>query len=64
MYFQLFRHGDRSPTFKYKTDSLANAFPEEKGDLTKVNLNNYINIIKVHRYINQKTNRFFNLTNH
>lgn len=48
MYLQLFRHGDRTPTFMYKTDPLAHAFPEEKGDLTKVNFNNYINIIKVY----------------
>lgn len=36
MCLQLFRHGDRTPIFKYKTDPHANAFAEEAGELTKV----------------------------
>lgn len=36
IFLQLFRHGDRTPLFKCKTDPFPNAFPEGVGELTKV----------------------------
>lgn len=36
IFLQIFRHGDRAPSFKYKTDPFANDFPEGKNELTKV----------------------------